>query len=905
MAFLSTAPGIREMRMASAVLARHSIKTRVSLATLTVFVVGFWSLAFFASRMLREDMAAQAGLQQFSTASFVAAAIDGEMGTRWKALNVIAEHTDPALLEDAEALQAWLEARPILQTLFNGGTYVARSDGTAIVDIPLSAGRRGVNYMDRDYMVAALREGRASIGRPILGRMLKSPVFVMAVPLRGAQGKVVGALTGVTDLGKPNFLDKVTEGRYGRTGGYLLVAPRHRVILTASDRSRILQALPPPGVHALFDRFLQGHEGSGISVDSSGVEVLASAKGIPQAGWFVAITMTATEAFAPIKALRQRLLLATVLMTLLAGGLIWWQLRRQFAPLEAIVKTLSTMRETDQSLRSLSPPGSEELGRLIGSFNHLLETIGQREAALRMSEERLAGVLEAADVGTWEWNVQTGETLFNERWAEILGYTLGELSPVSIETWMKFAHPGDLKASDATLERHFRGDLSHYSHECRVLHRDGSWIWVLDRGRVVSWDEAKSPLVMRGIRTDITERKRLEAERAELEAQKRQLQKAESLGRMAGSIAHHFNNKLQSVLANLELLAECPHGLDPAPFVARARRATEKAAEVSRLMLVYLGQNVSKGEPHFFSELCRDGLRELQKELPSAVTLETDFPTPGPVIRADAEAIHQLLRSLGTNAWEALGEAAGTISFALGIRPAAAIPTVHRFPVGWRPTETDYACLEVADTGCGITETDIEKLFDPFYSTKFIGRGLGLPVVLGLVQAQGGAITVESRPGKGSVFRVFWALCSDPVPSASMPRVQPTSPASGTVLVVDDDEILLESTECLIGRLGFTVLKARDGLEALEVFRQHQDEIRCVLTDLTMPRMDGWETLAALRRIDPALPVILASGHDRGQVLAAPHPDRPQAFLGKPFGLQQLRDALAAALHSEETPESS
>jgi CheY-like chemotaxis protein len=328
-----------------------------------------------------------------------------------------------------------------------------------------------------------------------------------------------------------------------------------------------------------------------------------------------------------------------------------------------------------------------------------------------------------------------------------------------------------------------------------------------------------------------------------------------------------------------------------------ARLATEKAAEVSRLLLVYLGQHSGTGEPIFLAECCRRSLPLLQQALPSGVTLETACPTPGPVIHANADAIQQVLTHLLTNAWEALGATGGRLRLSLTTLPAAAMPTAHRFPIGWQPQGAEYACLEVMDTGCGIAEADLEKLFDPFFSTKFIGRGLGLPVVLGIVQAQGGALTVESQPGQGSVFRVYWPVSTEAVPSRPEPAVQTAkSEGGGTILLVDDDDFLRMSTGALIEMLGFTVLTAEDGIEAVEMFRQHQAAIRLVLTDLTMPRLDGWATLTALRQLDPNLPVILASGYDKAQVMASPHPDRPQAFLGKPFSLQELRTAVAQAL---------
>lgn len=393
-----------------------------------------------------------------------------------------------------------------------------------------------------------------------------------------------------------------------------------------------------------------------------------------------------------------------------------------------------------------------------------------------------------------------------------------------------------------------------------------------------------------GVVRDISERKRVEA-------QNRQIQKVESLGRMAGAIAHLFNNKLQTVMGSLELMGGLPRAVDPTKYLTMAMQATEGAAALSRQMLVYLGQTSGTREPRFLGDLCREGLGLIRSNLPEQVELETEIPFPGPVIHANSDQMHQVLTNLMVNAWEAMAEGKGRIRLSLQTCPAADIPALHRFPVDWQPQEGDHACLEIADTGSGIAAADIEKLFDPFFSTKFTGRGLGLPVVLGIVQAHGGAIVADSALGQGSVFRVYFPIAAGALASPPEGAIRRADPASGgTILLIDDDECLLQSTGAMLDLLGFTLLTAKDGAEALEVFRQHRQDIRCVITDLTMPRMNGWETLTALRQLEPALPVVLASGYDKAQVMSGAPSERPQAFLGKPFGLQQLREALNQAL---------
>ena len=391
-------------------------------------------------------------------------------------------------------------------------------------------------------------------------------------------------------------------------------------------------------------------------------------------------------------------------------------------------------------------------------------------------------------------------------------------------------------------------------------------------------------------------------EKEKLEAQNRQLQKSESLSRMAGAIAHHFNNQLGVVIGNLEMaIDELPSGSGSVKSLNEAMQAAGKAADMSGLMLTYLGQTHGKHEPLNLSEVCLRSLPILRAVMPGKVALETDFPPSGPIISADANQIQQVLNNLITNAWEAVDEDGGDIHLGVKTVSPTDIPTVRRFPSEWQPQDIAYACLEVTDTGCGIEDKDIEKLFDPFFSSKFTGRGMGLAVVLGVVRAHGGVITVESEPGRGSAFRIFLPVSADeilrqPDKAAKAPEFE----GGGTVLLVDDEEMVRNMAAAMLMSLGFTVLEAKDGVEAVELFRQCQDEIRFVLCDLTMPRMNGWETLTALRKLAHDIPVILSSGYDRAQVMAGDHPELPQVFLGKPYKLKGLRDGITEALISEK-----
>lgn len=328
-------------------------------------------------------------------------------------------------------------------------------------------------------------------------------------------------------------------------------------------------------------------------------------------------------------------------------------------------------------------------------------------------------------------------------------------------------------------------------------------------------------------------------------------------------------------------------------------QAAHQAAELSTLMLTFVGQATASLEPLDLSQTCQRFLPLLRAALPAGLPLETDLPLPGPIVRAHADQISQLLMNLVTNAGEAVGKKTGVVRLSVvATVPPEDIPEAHRFPAEWEPKSAVYACLEVADSGRGMAERDVERVFEPFFSDKAAGRGLGLSAVLGIVRAHGGAVAVRSEPGRGSTFRVFLPLsfAKAPPPPAQAEEQRP----GGTVLLVEDEDIVRSLTATMLRGLGFSVIGTSSGFDAVAELRKHPAEVRLALCDLSMPGMDGWETLSALRVIVPGVPVILCSGYDRAQAMAGHHRESPQAFLRKPYRMADLSAAIRSALGNHE-----
>jgi diguanylate cyclase (GGDEF)-like protein/PAS domain S-box-containing protein len=508
----------------------HSLKVRVTAFTLAVFVLGLVALSIYATRLLRADLQRMLGDQQFQAVSVIAAQVNVELKDRQDWLAQVAGRIDSHMMGNPAALQAYLEQRMVMLQMFNGGAWVAGLDGIAMADVPRSAQRIGVNYLSVDFIAAVLKDGKAIISGPIMGKKLQKPVVAMAMPIRDAQGRVIGVISGVTDLARPNFLDKIAQGHYGKTGGYLLMAPQHKLIVTASDKTRIMQPVPAPGVNAMHDRYMQGYEGFGVAVSSRGVEELSAAKAIPVAGWFLAAVMPTSEAFAPIYAMQQRMLLATMALTLLIGFVTWWILKHQLTPLVVTADAMVALADKDQLAQPLAARRPDELGYLVGGFNRILQTWTQREAALQDSQQNLTitlnsigdAVIATDTAGRVTRMNPTAERLTGWPLADALGQPLSEVFRIiSALTRLPALNPVQM-----VMER---GEVVGMANHTTLLACDGREYQIADSAapiRNAVGDIVGVVLVF----SDVSERYRVELALKESEQQYRSLLENLSVG---------------------------------------------------------------------------------------------------------------------------------------------------------------------------------------------------------------------------------------------------------------------------------------------------------------------------------------------------------------------------------------
>lgn len=756
--------------MALIPLTLNSLKTRITLLVVTVFLVGIWSLAFYASRMLRDDMQDMLGNQQFSTVSIVAAQINTELDERLRALQELAGELTPAMLGDPAVLQARLEKIPLLQSQFNAGILVVRADGTAIAQAPVLASRVGVNYMDVDSVAAALKEGKSIIGRPVIGKTLKMPVFNMTAPIRDASGRVIATLLAVINLGKPNFLDKITQSGYGKSGGYLLIAPQHKLIVTATDKTRVMQPVPAPGVNRMHDRYMQGYEGHGVALSSRGVEELTAARGISAAGWFVVTALPTAEAFAPIATMQRRVLLATALFTLLAGGLTWWIsawiLRRQFSPMLAATRSLVNMAEGGKVPQPLPVARQDEIGEMIGGFNCLLQTLAEREASLLDSERHFRAYFERSMVGMAETSPAKGWVKVNDRLCEILGYTRKELAGHS---WAELTYPDDLAADVAEFDRLLAGDANEYTLEKRFVQKSGGIVHAYIAVRAVRKEDGSVDFFV-ALVEDITERKLAEIELLEHRNHLQELvaertvdlnvakEEAESANRAKSeflkNISHELRTPLHAVRAfakfGIEKGAEAPReklGQYFERICDSAERLTVLVNDLLDLSSLDAGKLVLRLERADLGVLLRKALSDVALLAAKRnIDVRLDDEPVSALVFCDVERIRQVLDKILGNA----------IKFS----PAGSIVHVH---LGHHTEEANHApagvYMQIVDHGPGIPDAELDSIFERFSQSSKTrtgagGAGLGLPLAREIMRLHHGTITASNNADGGACISI-------------------------------------------------------------------------------------------------------------------------------------------------------
>ena len=507
------------------------------------------------------------------------------------------------------------------------------------------------------------------------------------------------------------------------------------------------------------------------------------------------------------------------------------------------------------------------------------------------SQAMLVEAQRLSKIGNWELDLVNDKLLWSDEIYRIFEIDKDTFD-ASYEAFLNAIHPDDRdkvnQAYTESLENKLPYEITH-----RLLMPDGRIKHVTERCETTFNNDGK-PLRSSGTVQDITKLVEAQNEKEVTISKMEHVQRLESLGVLAGGIAHDFNNILTAIMGNAGLASsKLPQTSQVHGYIERITQASQKATDLCKQMLAYSGKGKFIIKPILLSEIVEDMSQLLQVTIAKNIVLRLNLSKQIPAIDADITQMQQIIMNLVINASEAIGKNSGAISVSTGVMRVDAQYLSSTF-VDENLKEGQYVYLEVSDTGCGMSPEVQSKIFEPFFTTKFTGRGLGMAAILGIVRGHGGAIKAYSEEGKGSSFKVLFP-CSKhaPISLKSHHEPKPHWHGHGCVLVVDDEETIREVASSMLKDMGLKPLTAADGVEGIDIFRQHHQDISVVLLDMTMPRMGGEDAFTELCRIDPNVKVILSSGYNEQDATNRFAGKGLAGFLQKPYTPQQLSEKLA------------
>ena len=697
----------------------------------------------------------------------------------------------------------------------------------------------------------------------------RQPYYVMVARVVTDDGESVVTLRGDMQAINRIFGDRYGLGQSGETfltdaAGRFLTPPR-------SDRESSRRS---PGEQAIQPRS-PGVDGEVLDRDYRGAAVVHGFRCLPEIdNACVVAQIDQAEAFAQTNALRRKVEIVSAVLAVLAiaCSLLFAQLVSR--PMNQLSKRARLLQAGDYD-SAVPVGGPSEVRTFARTFEAMARSLKDSHMALVKSTEQIGNILESINEGFFAFDREWTCTYVNEKGvvlagvprSELLGKKLQDLVPSAVSGRERAElHRAGTENTPVQFE-HYHAPLDAWFEVSACPSRDGISVFL----------------------RDVSERKRFQ-ERFQ------QTQKLESLGLLAGGIAHDFNNLLTGIIGNTSImLDDVPPGNPMHASLQDVASAAGRASALTQQLLAYAGKGRFVIEPLDISALVRDTSNLIKTSIPMTVELRLQLPADLPVIEGDASQIQQLVMNLVLNGAEAIEEGqTGVVVVTTGTQMVNEA-YIQQMLAGEEITPGKYVMLDVTDTGCGMAEPIIARIFDPFFTTKFAGRGLGLAAAMGIVRGHRGVLKVHSVPGKGSSFRVlFPASVGRPI-SGQCDFTEEDLKGSGTILVIDDEEIVRRAAKSALEHYGYNVIVAESGRDGLELLAKLDGAVTLVVLDMTMPVMSGEETLAHLRVVQPDLPVILSSGYNEAE--ATRTLTRGLAgFIHKPYSASHLARQIKIAL---------
>jgi len=515
----------------------------------------------------------------------------------------------------------------------------------------------------------------------------------------------------------------------------------------------------------------------------------------------------------------------------------------------------------------------------------------QAEKALGESEERFRAIFEQAATGVVLSETKTGKCIrANKKYSDIIGYSFEEMNTTN---FMKITHPEDLQTDLDYMGKLKRGEIREFTIEKRYIRKDGKIVWV---NLTVSpmWGIGDKPNYHVAVVEDITERKIAEEEQTKLQLQLQQSRKMETIGTLAGGIAHDFNNILFPIVGNTEMLLEDIHKDSPLRGNLNAIfNAAMRATELVKQILVFSRQDSHEIKLMRMQPIIKDALKLIRSTIPTSIEITQTVSHDCGAIKADPSQIHQVVMNLATNAYHAMEDTGGELKVKL-----KEIELGEQDLPNPEMVSGLYACLTVTDTGTGIDENKIGKIFDPYFTTKEQGKGtgMGLATIHGIILNVGGNIQVNSEAGKGTEFNIYLPVVQRSFEQQETQATEPIQGGTEKILLVDDEDAIASMEEQMLARLGYSVVSRTSSVEALEAFRANPGKFDLVITDMAMPNMSGDKLASELIKIRSDIPILLCTGFSERMPVEKAEQMGIKGFLMKPIVRADLSNMIREVL---------
>ncbi len=609
--------------------------------------------------------------------------------------------------------------------------------------------------------------------------------------------------------------------------------------------------------------------------------------------WIVGYTVPLETKYADAKPLRDSLAVSMSVIMVLAISALSIIITRTVRPVKRLIEASEALA-TDGPAQAIDTQRRDEIGALGRSFVAMRKAIEEKitaltdsEAAVRKSEELFRLLTRVSPVGIFRTNAQGECQYVNEKWGELAGITQAHAMGHS---WEEALHPDDRQDVVAALELCVR-EGTPFADEFRFLRADGQIVWLYGQA-MVETDAAGERQGLVGTITDITSRK-------DLERQLRQAQKMEAIGTLAGGIAHDFNNLLTPIIGYAEMVElELAEGSEIWEDQQEVLKAANRATDLIKRILSFSRQSERELKPLQLRLLVEEALKLLRASIPSTIEIRDELNGSRGMVLGDPTQVQQVLMNLCTNASHAMRDSGGVLTVGL-----------HKIVIGPHDSEEStrhltagpYHRLTISDTGCGMSPATLDRIFEPYFTTKPSGEGtgMGLAMAHGIVKSHGGHIAVTSKEGQGTTFSVYLPQDSEIIGASSPERATALAQGCERILVVDDEPAIAHMEEQILGRRGYRVSSEISSVKALHTFTAHPEAFDLVITDMTMPHMDGAELSQQLLAIRPNLPIIMYTGYSETCDDERAHAIGIRAYVMKPVERSKLIQVVREVLDGQ------